>query len=265
MMTDPNATSRPSFGPPPGEPPVEAVPQPVPVAHRAPPRTLVVWVITAINVLVFVAMELSGGSTNPRVLVQFGAKVNQLIAQGEYWRLIAPMFLHIGLMHLVFNSIALLSFGRLAEMIYGHARFAAIYLVSGFSGVVFSYLMTRGLSAGASGAIFGVAGALTVFFLLNRNKGPMAGQGQLGSMVALLAINAVLGVAIPGIDVWAHAGGFLAGSAMAAFLTPRFLPVQTDEGLRIGWRLQTSAPATWAIVAVVPLILALVVSTRTAG
>src|SRR5437870_1925241 len=78
-----------------------AAPQSVPESAppRATPRTLLVWAITAINVAVFLAMELSGGSTNTRVLVQFGAKVNQLIAQGEYWRIVAPIFLHIGLMH----------------------------------------------------------------------------------------------------------------------------------------------------------------------
>ncbi len=254
-MSDPNTPSRYTGA----DPPADATPQTVaePTAPRAVPRTLVVWVITAINVAVFLAMELSGGSTNTRVLVAFGAKVNQLIAQGEYWRLVAPIFLHIGLMHLVFNSIALLSFGRLAETIYGHARFLAIYLIAGLAGTTFSYLFSRGVSAGASGAIFGIAGALAVFFAVNRNKGPMSGQGQLGSIVALLAINAVFGITNPMIDNWAHAGGLIAGAALAAWLTPRFEPVTSAEGLRLGWRLQRSATAAWLIVPVVPLILAL--------
>lgn len=236
-------------------PPVEpALPQP-----RTTPRTLVVWVITAINVAVWLTMELAGGSTNPRTLVAFGAKVNLLIADGQYWRLLTAVFIHIGLMHLIFNSVALLSFGRLAEMIYGHWRFLAVYLVSGIAGATFSYLLTRGISAGASGAIFGVAGALAVFFLVNRGAGPAAGQGQLGAIVALLAINGVFGVVNPMIDNWAHAGGLLAGAALTAWITPRFEPVTGPEGMRIGWQLQRSSAASWAIVPVVLIILAVAV------
>lgn len=236
-------------------PPVE----PAPPQPRTTPRTLVVWVITAINVAVWLAMELAGGSTSPRTLVAFGAKVNLLIADGQYWRLLTAVFIHIGLMHLIFNSVALLSFGRLAEMIYGHWRFLAIYLVSGIAGATFSYLLTRGISAGASGAIFGVAGALAVFFLVNRSAGPAAGQGQLGAIVALLVINGVFGVVNPMIDNWAHAGGLIAGAALAAWITPRFEPVNSPEGMRNGWRLQLSSAASWAIVPVVLVILAVAV------
>lgn len=226
---------------------------------RAVPRTLVVWVITAINVAVFLAMEASGGSTSTRTLILFGAKVNPLIAHGEYWRLLAAVFIHIGLMHLVFNSIALLTFGRLAEAIYGHWRFFAIYIVSGITGAAFSYFFSRGVSAGASGAIFGIAGALAIFFAVNRNKGPIAGQGQLGSIVALLAINAVFGITNPMIDNWAHGGGLIAGAALAAWLTPRFEPVTAPEGVQVGWRLKASSLASWTIVPVMMAILAVAV------
>lgn len=205
--------------------------------------------------VVWLATELSGGSTSTRTLIAFGAKVNPLIADGEYWRLLSAVFLHIGPMHLIFNSVALLSFGRLAEAIYGHWRFLAIYLVSGIAGTTFSYLLSRGVSAGASGAIFGVAGALAVFFAANRNKGPLAVQGQLGSIVALLVINGVFGVINPMIDNWAHAGGLIAGAALAAWLTPRFEPVTAPEGLQMGWLLRASTVAAWAIVPVVLLIL----------
>jgi len=239
---------------PPATPTPPATP---PTQQRAAPRTLVAWAITAINVAVWLAMEASGGSTRTQTLILFGAKVNSLIAQGEYWRLLTSVFLHIGALHLLFNSIALLSFGRLAETIYGHGRFLAIYLVAGVSGSVLSAILNpRGISAGASGAIFGLAGALAIFFAVNRNKGPMTGQGQLGSIVALLAINAVFGVLNPMIDNWAHAGGLLAGAALAAWLTPRFEPIMTPEGVQIGWRLRRSSVASWAIVPAVAAILA---------
>src|SRR4051812_10213757 len=114
--------ARPIEGPRPGGQPIAASSQ-----HRRIPATTFVWVLTAINILVWITMELVGSSSDSNTLVAFGAKVNRLIAKGEYWRLVTPMFLHIGLQHLVFNTIALLSLGRLAEIIYGHARFLAIY------------------------------------------------------------------------------------------------------------------------------------------
>src|ERR1044071_4666648 len=80
---------------------------------RRLPDTLIVWVIAAINFAVYLAMEAAGGSSNPRVLGNYGAKVNVLIAHGEYWRLLTSAFLHIGLTHLLFNMFALLSFGRM--------------------------------------------------------------------------------------------------------------------------------------------------------
>ncbi len=224
------------------------------------PATLVVWAITAINVVVWLAMEAYGGSASGRTLIAFGAKVNPLIADGEYWRLVAPIFLHIGLMHLVFNSIALLTFGRLAEIIFGHTRFLAIYLVSGVAGTVLSYLLSRGVSAGASGAIFGLGGALAVFFAVNRGAGPAGLRGQLGSMVVLLAINGGYGLVQPAVDNWGHAGGLIGGLALAAWLAPRVAPVVNPDGLRIGWRLRSASAAAWAIVPVVLGILAVAVA-----
>lgn len=243
----------------PADPAAPSPPEQARAQPRTVPRTLVVWAITAINVAVFLAMEASGGSTSTRTLILFGAKVNPLVAHGEYWRLLTAVFIHIGLMHLVFNLIALLTFGRLAEAIYGHWRFLAVYIVSGITGAAFSYFFSRDVSAGASGAIFGIAGALAIFFAVNRNKGPIAGQGQLGTIVALLAINAVFGITNPMIDNWAHGGGLIAGAALAAWLTPRFEPITAPEGVQTGWRLQVSSLATWTIVPVVMAILVVAV------
>ena len=94
-------------------------------------------------------------SERSRVLILLGAKVGPLIAQGEYWRLLAAAFLHVNLTHLAFNMIALLTFGRMAEILYGHWRFLAIYLFSAVTGSAASYLfIPGGLSVGASGALF---------------------------------------------------------------------------------------------------------------
>jgi rhomboid protease GluP len=196
-----------------------------------------------------------GGSTSGRVLIAFGAKVNSLIAHGEYWRLFTPMFLHVGLVHLLFNTFALLSFGRMAEGIYGHARFLAIYLVSGVSGALFSYLMSPNPSAGASGAIFGVAGALAVFFAVNRRASPITGQGQLSGILLLLVVNGVWGVLQPVIDNWGHLGGLVAGVILGLALTPRLTLLWSPEGELVGFRRQESPPVRWLIV---PLLLLLI-------
>ncbi len=215
---------------------------------RRLPATTVVWAIIAINVAVYAATELAGGSTNRRVLLEFGAKVNPLIAQGEYWRLFTCAFLHVGLTHLLFNMFALMSFGRLAEMIFGHARFLAIYIVGALSGSLFSYLFSSSVSAGASGAIFGVAGALSMFYVRNRGVQAVAGQGELSGMVVMLAINGVFGFIQPNIDNWAHLGGLIGGAFIGAVLSPRIAWVVDEEGNRVGLRRELPPMVNWAYV-----------------
>jgi rhomboid protease GluP len=223
------------------------------------PATLVAWIIAGLNVAIWLAMELAGGSASGRTLVAFGAKVNPLIADGQYWRLLTSVFLHIGFAHLLFNSVALLSFGRVAEMVYGHTRFLAIYLVSGITGSVLSYLLSRSLSAGASGAIFGVAGALAVFFALNRGT-PIAGQGQLGGIVFVLIVNGVLGITQAGVDNWGHAGGLLGGLSLATWLAPRLTSLTGAGGEIAGIRWERSSAASWVVVPAVLAILAAAVA-----
>lgn len=168
----------------------------------------VTFSIAGINLLVWVLMTIYGGSQNPEVLRMFGAKDNQLIAAGEYWRLFTPMFLHIGGLHLWFNSTALLSLGGHVERIYGHYRFILIYMIAGVFGAFSSYLFTPNLSAGASGAIFGLFGALLYFAIHNPSAfGHTMGPG----LISGLGVNLVLGFIIPGIDNFAHLGGLVAG------------------------------------------------------
>jgi rhomboid protease GluP len=215
-------------------------------------------------VAIFIGLELTGGSTSNRNLVRWGANFAVLVAQGEYWRLLTCIFLHIGLPHLLFNSFALLSFGRLAEAVFGHSRFLAIYLVSGITGSLLSFFFTRGLSAGASGAIFGVATALAVFYYLNRPAFRLLGENPLGGILFVLIINAVLGFVQPFIDNWGHGGGILGGAALAMWLAPRVVLERGPEGNITGMRWQPSPPASWLMVPVVMLIVAvsLVLSAR---
>src|SRR6266542_34617 len=121
-----------------------------------------VYVFLAINIILFLAMELTGGSENSENLIRFGANYAPLVRNGEYWRLLTANFLHIGLLHLLVNSYALYILGIEVEALFGHQRFIVIYLLSGISGSVFSFMITQGLSAGASTSLFGLFGALVV-------------------------------------------------------------------------------------------------------
>lgn len=172
------------------------------------------FTIAGINLVIWVLMTIYGGSQNPEVLRLFGAKDNELIRAGEYWRFITPMFLHIGGLHLWFNSTALLSLGGHVERIYGSLRFLLIYIVAGIFGSFSSFLFSPALSAGASGAIFGLFGALLYFATKNAAAfGHTMGPG----LISGLGINLILGFIIPGIDNYAHLGGLIAGF-IAAFI-----------------------------------------------
>jgi rhomboid protease GluP len=163
-----------------------------------------------------------------------GAQMNTLVAQGEYWRLLAAMFLHIGLAHLAFNGWALYSLGRDVEAFYGSRRFAAIYFLAGLFGNVAFYLFgDRVLSAGASGAIFGLVGAEIAFFLRNRQLFGSLGRQRLMNLAILVGINLVYGFVGAGINNLAHLGGLFAGLLLGLALTPRY---------EVAWRWAGSNP-----------------------
>ncbi len=184
-------------------------------------RPILTYVFLAVNILIFVGLEITGGSTSSRNLVRFGANYAPLVTGGEYWRLITANFLHIGALHLFLNSYALYVIGREVEMIYGSARFTIIYLLTGISGAIFSYMLTQGLSAGASTSLFGLFGALVVFFYKQRQLLGAGGRQRLTSLGMTLVINIVIGLT-PGssIDNWGHLGGFLGGLVLTWFLCP---------------------------------------------
>ncbi len=152
----------------------------------------------------------------------FGAKANAAIKAGEYWRLLTPIFLHIGVLHLIFNQYALSIFGREMETIFGTARFAAIYLLSGLFGSLASFAFNPVISAGASGAIFGIIGAMAAFFLRNRQTLGQMGRDQLRSLLVLIGFNLFLGTAVSGIDNWGHIGGLISGIVLGLLLAPTY-------------------------------------------
>jgi rhomboid protease GluP len=220
--------------------PIEA--QPRRVSYTLPvSKPVATWVLLGIIILVFGLETLAGGSTETDVLVRLGAKVTPLVAAGEYWRLFTAMFLHIGLMHLVFNAYALVVIGTELERIMGTGRFLVIYLLSGLYGSLASYAFSSNLSAGASGAIFGLIGALAAFFLLHRERLGAWGQRRLANIAFLIVINLFLGFTQPGIDNMAHLGGLLSGLALGWALAPRYefdpvsLSVQDGSSPRQYW------------------------------
>ncbi|MEH7074038.1 rhomboid family intramembrane serine protease [Neobacillus drentensis] len=171
-------------------------------------KPLFTYAFIAIQLVVFIWLQLHGGSTNTSTLIKYGAKVNQLIIDGEWWRFITPVFLHIGFLHLAMNTLALYFLGIEVERIYGNARFLVIYLFAGVTGVIASFIFSANLSAGASGAIFGCFGALLYFGVIF----PKLFFRTMGlNLIVVLGINLMIGFSTSGIDNAGHLGGLVGG------------------------------------------------------
>lgn len=179
-------------------------------------RAVVAYSLFAFNIIVFILMTLAGGSENPSTLMGFGVKSNMEIDNGETWRFITPIFLHIGILHLAFNSYALWIVGPQVEKLYGGPRFFLLYVLTGVAGVAASYWYhPADPSAGASGAIFGLFGVLLVFSFKYRKTVPAFFSSALGRGILMtVGINLLIGYTIPQVDNAAHVGGLLAGCAL---------------------------------------------------
>lgn len=149
------------------------------------------------------------------VLVFLGAKQNELIAGGQYYRLLTCMFLHGGIMHIALNMYSLYSLGTFVEELYGFYKYYIIYFISGITGSIFSYLFSNSVSVGASGAIFGLLGTALVFAIAERDR---IGKAFLRDVGSSIAANFIVGLSIPNIDNFAHLGGFIGGVITAIFI-----------------------------------------------
>ncbi len=197
--------------------------------HELTPWVVVTPGLIVANVVVFIVMVASGVSPlNPpaRVLGDWGANFGPLTMNGEWWRLLTSMFLHSGIVHLALNMVFLWYIGRLVERLVGNVGFLVLYLVSGIAGSIASLAWHPELfSVGASGAIFGVAGALLGFVILRRDSIPDTIFRQLRhSVVALIGYNLVFGMMVPAIDMAAHGGGLIAGLICGLILSQRLAP-----------------------------------------
>jgi rhomboid protease GluP len=154
------------------------------------------------------------------LLVLLGAKINSLIITGQWWRLFTPALLHASLLHVGFNMYALYAIGPSLESYYGHWRFLGLYILGAFGGNVLSFLMTSGLSVGASTAIFALIAAEGVFIYQNRAIfGPQA-RNMLINVIVIVVANLLLSLS-PGVDIFGHLGGLLAGLLFGWFAGPR--------------------------------------------
>jgi len=193
---------------------------PPPVRRSQP--FLLTQVIVGINVLVFVGMVLLGVSpVSPTQLqlVTWGANFAPLSLGSQPWRMLASNYVHIGIIHIFFNMWCLWNLGRLAEHIFDRWTYLLVYTASGIAGSLASlWWHPQGIGAGASGAIFGLAGGLIAVLYLG--KLPFAKEAlkpTLRSLVMFAAYNLFFGL-VPGIDNAAHLGGLVAGLAIGALL-----------------------------------------------
>lgn len=207
----------------------------IPLSVKWPPVTTT---LVAINILVFLAMIARGISiTEPTTdqLLRWGANFGPLSLGPQPWRILSSNYLHIGILHIFFNMWCLLDLGRLAERVFGRVTFFLIYTASGIAGSLASlWWHPMVIGAGASGAIFGLAGALIAALYLGHLPIPkVAIQRTLKSLLLFAGYNLFFGAAVSGIDNSAHIGGLVGGLLLGAALA-RHLMVPAEERNR--WR-----------------------------
>jgi len=173
-------------------------------------KPIVTYTIIAICIVVFAMMYLLGnGSEDTLTLIKFGANLDILTKEGEYYRLFTCTFLHIGIMHLICNMYSLYIIGKEVEGLFGKGKYLVIYILSGICGSILSMAFAKNtVSAGASGAIFGLLGALLYFGYYYRTY---LGTAIKTSVLPVIVLNLVIGLLSPGIDNAAHIGGLVAG------------------------------------------------------
>jgi membrane associated rhomboid family serine protease len=201
---------------------VESAPLPAPIHLPRPHGPWATWSLTA-AILIAAALTawLAGSSSDPGVLLRVGAMVRGRIEDGEWWRLVSCLFVHVGSVHLVVNAIGIYFLGKVCEELFGTSRTFVIFGVAGIAGAIASCLASTGVSAGASGAIFGVLGAVFIELTLHRAKYRAAWtRGMWSRLVVVIVAQAAIGFIYPVIDQWAHGFGLVAGVVVGAALSP---------------------------------------------
>lgn len=197
----------------------------------------------------------NGWGSDLPVLV--GAKINDLIIEGQLWRLLTPALLHGSIMHVGANMYSLFVLGTRIEQFYGHKRFLALYLLGAVGGNVLSFLLSDGISVGASTAIFGLIAAEAVFAYQNRTVfGPQA-RAMLNNTIFLIVLNLFIGFSSQIIDNWGHLGGLALGLLFAWFAGPKLEVIYGYPEYSLEDR--RSSVTVWSVAIVLLLLLAGVV------
>ena len=192
-----------------------------------PKKPIVTYVLIGINILMFLLMYILGnGSEDSLTLILFGANVPILVKAGEIYRLITSAFLHIGVFHILCNCYALYVIGSQLESFLGKAKYLAVYLISAVVGNLLSVLFTDGISAGASGAVFGLLGSLLYFGYHYR---VYLGNLIHSRIVPVIILNLMIGFMTPGIDNAAHIGGLIGGILATMALGLKYKSKKSDK------------------------------------
>lgn len=192
-----------------------------------PKKPIITVSLIIINVIVFILMYIFGkGSQDAFTLIKFGAFQKDLILGGEYYRLITSAFLHIGIFHLLFNCYALYVIGRQLESFLGKIKFLIIYIVSALCGSLMSMIFPISISAGASGAIFGLLGSLLYF---GYNYRVYLGTVLKSQIIPLILINLIFGFMVSGINNAAHIGGLIGGILITMSLGIKYKSKKSEQ------------------------------------
>jgi rhomboid protease GluP len=218
-------------------------------------RPVVTYTIMALTILVFIAQQVSVALLGGDLPAALGAKINQYILAGEYWRLITPVLLHGSILHILFNMYALYSFGRGLEGIFGHTRYLLLYLIGGLAGNVASFLLSSNNSLGASTAVFGLVAAEGVSIYLNRRMLGSQARAILSNVGFVIVANLILGFSSTGIDNWGHLGGLVGGGIFALLAGPLFAVEGMYPDLRLNDRRSGPLPYLVALVEIAAIIL----------
>lgn len=208
-----------------------------PWARRGESSITLTQVLFGANVAVFLAMAFASSSVMdfPGNVLYWGANVGPYTLSGQWWRLVSYMFLHGGLLHIAFNMWCLWDLGALCESLYGRWTFGAIYFITGIGAGLASVAWNpHVLSVGASGAIFGLAGALVSSFYLGEFSLPrVAIGGTLKSLLVFVGFNLFFGGVVGGIDNACHIGGLVSGLILGALIA-RVAPDANAMGRWVG-------------------------------
>lgn len=196
-----------------GQPPFHVV-----LRRQATPAT---WALLGLIAALFAATEIAGGSTTMAVMLRAGVNDRSFVEAGEWWRLVTANFLHFGYLHFAVNAFSLFAVGPMLEKLYGTSKYLAIYVIAGLTGAIASMLFNVGSSAGASGALFGLMGAMLIIGLRHQAAIPDHFRRELRTIALVtLGINMAYGFTAPSVDNYAHMGGLAGGLLLAAVLGP---------------------------------------------